>query len=239
MELSAGLIYDAAALIFLIAMVAVGWHQGLVKTIIGLVGGVVAMAAAFAFAVPVSQSIYEQFVESKIVSYVDSRLGESAALPGYALELLEDMDDSTLLATFGNALAEAGLPAFSGQRDSSTAGLLNSLRQGNTPAQAITDRMIAPAALNILRLVTGIVLFSLFSLVIKIAAGLVGGVVSSVPLIGPVNRLLGAAVGGAWAFIILYVFVVVLNMLISIFGGFRYLNEDILQSTQILSQFIR
>ena len=61
--------------------------------------------------------------------------------------------------------------------------------------------------------------------------------VERLPVIGPVNALLGAAMGAIEVLVLFFVAAVTVRLLLDFTGGFTWLNEEIISSTRLFRYF--
>src|ERR1035437_1226249 len=166
-----------ALLVLIVLFVA--WRsakRGFVRTIIEMVGYVLAIIMAFAVASFLSEQIYESLVRPSIVKSIEANLGEY------------NIDDN-LSKTFNNIknnipnymLTAAGYNSDTENKISEE--ILNSKNGVSTAAINIADTLAKPAMIYILNIILIFVLFFLFMLIVRFLAKTINGIFN-VPVLG-------------------------------------------------------
>ncbi len=224
-------ILDALTVGIIAAFAISSYRKGFLNTIVVLLGSLGALFVALTYSQPAAELIYQQFFYEKISAMVAQRLGAftvaDAAAFAKGLEDLASELPAVLSMALGSKLGIYVGEWYQQLADSSAA----------TATVAITDTIIAPIAIGLLRVVVFFIMFSLLMMLVKIVAGLLK-TVNHLPLIGTFNELLGGVLGAIQG--MLYVFVVsaVLWFLISASGGqFGPVSAEMVGQTLIFKHF--
>lgn len=218
-------VFDALVVLLPVLCVVLGWHRGFVRTVSGLVALVAAVLVAAAFSGPIAKVVYANAVEPKV----------TAALESYAEgELLPNAEqlDSALerFPAFVTALLEMeGL-------DSGFA-IFNKLDQGQAKDAAVdtvTQQVITPVVLPLVRMLCSVVLFLLTYVVAALLLRMLN-VVTKLPLIKQMNNVLGllagVVTGGLWV-----LFLVRALYAVALLSVFEWLTPSVLDETLLISQ---
>lgn len=192
------LVLDIALLAILLIGLVRGAQKGLVSTLLGFIGFLIAFVAAVFLSRWLSSWIFETFLRERLIETVTQKIAESSTASGLA-----------------NSLQQGFLGLMAGGKDGAEA-LAGLAASGQAPAAAATlivDTAIAANTISLITLVIFLIVFSLVSLIVR-AVGKGLRSVNKVPLLGPVNRLLGAAVGLAFGALICFVVVAVANVFV-------------------------
>lgn len=224
-------ILDALTVGVIVVFAISSYRKGFLNTVVVLLGSLGAMFVALTYSQPAAEIIYQQFFYDKISSVVAQHLGSFTAADAAAFaKNIEDMVGE-LPAVFSSALqSELGL--YVGQWYQQ---LANS--DAATVTTAITNTIIGPIAIGLLRVVAFFIIFSLLMMLVNIVAGLLK-TVNHLPLIGLFNELLGGVLGAIQG--MLYVFVISAGLwfLISASGGqFGPISAEMIDKTLIFKHF--
>ena len=151
--------------------------KGFVRSLIEVVGYVLAIVLAISISTPASNYIYDKAIEPGLITSIDNAIAEKS---DEAIEVLPDyikgiLNDSDLFTNIENIL--------SGDNDNSTA-----------VAQQISD-IVQPIAVGIIKTILSIVIFAILLIVVNILARIINSMFKGVVL-GTANKVLGAALGG-------------------------------------------
>ena len=181
------LLLDALTILIILGAVWLSFRRGLVYSLIGFVGHILALIAAFQLSIPLGAFIYNHFLKDTLLRHAES--------------YLSSMSLSSLSSLFGQTIP-----------NNISSAQLNSILS-KAPA-SVTDSLIQPAVQSIgMELGRGIafvILFILFIIAVHIFERLAIGV-SHIPVIGAVNRFGGAFFGLLKAFLLLFVICSILS----------------------------
>lgn len=203
------LIIDLIALLIIILIIVISAKRGFLSGVVSFVGWIVSVLAANQLCKPAANYIYSNLVRSRVHDAVLNSLdGASASLSSSYSDILNLLPES-IKNLIGGETAQEAINAVLG----SSAGAAP-----ETTAQALTDEVIGPIIITLLSAVAFIIIFLVCSLVVKLLSGVFRGV-HKIPIIGPLNTMLGAVIGAVEAVILLYVIGVAIRFLITASGG--------------------
>ena len=245
MELTVSIALDIILVVLMISIVYKSYRRGFLASLFNLLGTVVSYTLAAMFSRPISGWIYDSFIEERAVAAIEGKLAEVSVggmtldnLAGFA-EIADFRD--TLVRGIAGALEEVcpGLEFFSRSSSADTAAsVLDQIRDGTAIAQAVADRAVEPAVINILSIGVFFVLFSVVMFVVRMLVRMGRGV-NHVPLVGGLNRLAGLALGVVYAGMLGYVLSLGLALVAGLSGdAIPFLTIPILEDTHLISRLI-
>ena len=224
-------ILDALTVGIIAVFAIASYRKGFLNTIVMLLGSMGDLFVSLTYSQPAAELIYHAFFYDKIAAMVAQRLGTFTAADAAAFAKgLEELV-SELPAVLSSALgSELGI--YVGQWYQQLAG-----SNAAAVTVAITDTIIAPIAIGLLRVVAFFILFSLLMMLVKTVAGLLK-TVNHLPLIGTFNELLGGVLGAIQGMLYVFVASAVLWFLISASGGqFGPVSAEMIGQTLIFKHF--
>ncbi len=212
---TSGIIVDIAVVVLMISFVAGGANKGFITCLFGFVSTIVALFVAVSLAKPVMQvtggffGVREMF-ESNWVETFSKKPGFNIDISGQNIE---------------GVVAAQDLPAIL-----VTAILKN--QTGTVAAGTTLAMLVGGAAAQLCAtLLTGIALFIVTKLLIKLTRRIINKIVEKIKLLNAMNKLLGAIVGMIKILLIISLFVALLSMIPS------SANMKLLTESAILSYF--
>ena len=203
---------DAALLILLLITVLRCAHLGLARSLAGIVAWIAAAAIALHFCAPLSQAIYNRFLQQHVVALAQQKMHSAidsnkvvniatttmSALPGIVLDAAEGMGvDVSALREKATRLTETK----------------------DNAAAAIEQNVLAPIITAVLK----IVLFLLMAIFIAAAAQAIlspiGRALHKAPVIGSTDRALGAVLGILKGAVLVSVLAILLRVVGSMVQG--------------------
>lgn len=224
-------IYDLILVLIVVILARRGWRQGVMATLLRLLGWVAAAIVIVGWAAPWSVSVYDSVVEAPVTAAV------SAAIPADAVNAMNNTADA--VESLQGVLDDlSGI--LSGRVIDATAAdtIVSMLRQnGASLAQAITETVLEPVLLAILQAVIslGILIVCLFvfrSLSRLSAHGSRGRTV-----MGKVNKLLGGALGAVEGMAVGYIYAFLLSALAGVVTV-EWLTPAIVNGTALVSRLL-
>lgn len=195
-------IIDVAAILLVIFMVMTSYRKGFVRSVVELVGYVVAAVAARVLCVPAGNWLYTNFLRADAGSLVSKYLSSLAAGTGEGL---------------GSLLAQYHIPSgvLSAQLPGGTAQIT-----ADTASSALMSGVVDPIGLAVGRGIAFVVIFFLVLWIIGIVAA-ASQALNRIPVLGAVNRLFGAAAGVVKAALVLFVLAAAVAAVLplSVFSG--------------------
>ncbi len=220
------LAYDVFSMLLLALLVTDCARKGFLRKIIGFIGAVAAGIGAGLCSTPAALWLYENIVRDTLRLFISERASQavaqgldgalpdlSFALPAWAARLLPE----------GAALPDAPARAL----------------DVGPIVEGFIDSALAQPVLLLLR---GVCFFGLFALFLALARMLarVMGLANRLPVVGPVNTMLGGVLGVGEGLLILWLLAAGARLYITWSGGGgEYVNESIITDGYLFSFFYR
>jgi len=181
-------ILDLIVLAIVIITVIVGYRRGFIRTMIQLLGCVVAFALALSLSATVSNYVYDEWMRDglheKIETVWNDTVVEGAAnTVSDQVETVLDSLPSFLTATLDSDALVSGIMGSVGTKDT-----------GIAVGDYMTDTVLRPVIVAVLRFVSFLVLYLVLMLVIRLLEKLVTPLIK-LPLIRQTDGALGAVIG--------------------------------------------
>lgn len=181
-------ILDAVVVIIIAVTAIVGYRRGFIRTIIQLVGCVVAFVLALSLSNTVSSMVYDGMLRDGLHEKIETAWSETV-VEGAAQTLTEQTE--TIFDT---------LPKFvqvALDTETITQGIRDSVgndQTGTAVADYLVDDLIRPVMVAVIRFVAFLILFAILMLLIRLLEKLMKPL-TKLPLIRQTDGLLGAVVG--------------------------------------------
>lgn len=225
------LILDAVVIILAILIIRAGYRRGFLHSITMAIGFVAAAVIAMTFSGYAARYLYDGFLEKPIADAIEHTvLAETDALSF-------DTVVPELLDKLPKIVSNSVLAVYGGEAD-----LIRSLQEGTDGAlenfgTVITENIISPVAISLLQALMCLLIFSICVIIVKMVAGVFRGF-SGIPVIGPINSLLGALLGTVQALILLYGLSLIVSVVISLSANkLEWLNTGIIDATWFFKLF--
>ncbi len=204
-----------------------GWRKGFLSTLVHVVGYVLACCGAYIGSRALAETTYQLFIRQKLVQSVSDALQSSAASAdvtasiGAVLETVPKVISGFVTTFFG------GMEGLAKEFGSTLSGAADSV------SATIADQMLYPIIYTLLQALFFLLLFFAIMIIVRSLSKVFRGV-RHIPLIGPVNSLLGGVLGLVQAAVIVLIVVMALNLLIGVTGdGIPYLNNEAISKTYL------
>ncbi len=224
-------IFDIILVFIFIALIGRGWRQGVMATLLRLLGWAVAAVIIIGWSEGWSQSVYHSTVEPWAVNAVAASIPAetvSAMNSGAdAVQSIQQVLDS-LTGVLGGQVIDSG----------SAAAIESALRQdpGNL-AQSITKSVLQPVLLSVIQGVISMVILSVCLFVFRFLSRLSARGRRGRGILGKTNQLLGGALGIGEGFAVGYLYALALSILSTVLTV-SWLSPQILGSTALVSRFL-
>ena len=196
-----GILFDVILLAVAAFFLIRGWKKGAVKTLIGFLGTIAAVVAAFVCGFLLADTVYKLFFESRMLKTLTDGLAVSVGVP-----LTEQVNG--LLEQLPGWLA--GLL----QASASTEKLQEVLvTDSQNTAQLLLDSVIRPVVIALLRVILTLILLVVFQILVKVLAK-TGDKIASLPLLTQINSLAGILIGAVKAAFVILLTLAVIRMLV-------------------------
>lgn len=219
------IMYDLAAVILILLTVSYSSQKGFASTIVGLIGYVAAFFGANFVSKAGAQILYTTVFKQKVITFLQEQSLQSTELEELFSQLQKSIAELPKLI---NNIA--GVVQFDEASISAAVG--NSIQE---TVLGLEQTIIRPAITGFISMVLFVVLFFVFSLLVRSITKAVG-YVSKMPLFSPVDRFLGGILGLVQSGIYLYLICVGFHFIFYFVGSMKYLNQSIILDTVILSR---
>ncbi len=225
------IIYDVAIIIIALMFISKAMRKGLIASLITTFGYFVSLALSIFGGRFLSKLIFAMFFEAPIANSIDSKISQS-----FNASSIGGMLDSALESVpkmFKGIIENQKITSAQMAQQIGSQVMSGEISIGH----AITQNYIEPVVCIILQIVLAALLFSVLMFAVKIISRMARGV-KKIPLLGPVNKLLGGALGFIQASIIIYLIGLLAGMLLSAKpDGYEYLNYQIIENTYLFKIF--
>ena len=224
-------IYDLILVLIFVFLILRGWRQGVMATLLRLLGWVVAAFVIIGWAGEWSGRVYESVVEKPVTAAV------SAAIPADAVNAMNSTADA--VESLQGVLDE--LSGILGGREidaSSAEAIVSMLRQdGASLADAITQTVLEPVLLGILQAVISLGILVVCLFVFRGLSRLSAHGNRGRGVLGKVNMLLGGALGAAEGLAVSYIYAFLLSALAKALTV-DWLTPAIVNGTSLVSKLL-
>ena len=224
-------IYDLIFVLIFVLLIHRGWRQGVMATLLRLLGWVAAAFVIIGWAGPWADAVYDAVLEKPVTAAV------SAAIPAEAVNAMNSTADAveSLQQVLDNLSGILGGRVID---DSAATAIVDMLRQdGTSLAQAITETVLEPVLLGLLEVVISLAILVVCLAVFRFLARLSGRNARGHGVLGKVNKLLGGALGVVEAVAVAYVYAYVLTALAGVVTV-DWLSPSIVNGTALVSRML-
>ena len=225
------IILDIAYVIIFLLVVISAYRKGFLRSVILCLGYIASIIISISVSRYLSKIIFDTFIRDNIIKAVNSKLTGNVNADGIQTIVAEFMSKLPNIITKSISAYFGGQQGIIDNIQNSSGGVINNI--GIT----IADNIVAPIVITLLQTLVCVIVFVLCIIVVKMIARLFTGFYA-IPVIGPINSILGGVVGIAQAAILLYIIAVLGKMLISLSANeLGYFNTKIIDSTYIFKLF--
>ncbi len=228
MEHYTPLILDAATILIFGLFIYLASRTGFIRSVLKLGGTLASMIVASMLSSSLAKTIYSTFFRTSLINSLGSAIQNSTAPE----DLLNNLTQAVM------ELPAVVVNVLQFDVDSISNKLASSLTDSaETIALTLVDSVVGPAVVSILQVVLFFVLFVLCVIAVKILSQMFK-VVDEIPLIGPVNTLLGGVVGAGEA-VVLFILAAAVIQAVIVMGNHSmpYLTQDVISSTFVFRLF--
>jgi len=228
MEIAA-LILDVIVIFIILFNFFVCWRRGFLASLFKVLGFAIACCGAYIGSRALAETVYQLFLRQKLIKTVGEALASSANDLNLSVQAVLDTVPKWLHGFFID---------FFGGRDGVTSEV-GSLMSGSVQSMSVSvvDEMLYPILFSVLQAVFFILLFFAIMIVVKGLTRILKGV-KNIPLLGPVNSLLGGILGVLQGVLLVAVLVLALNLFNGITGNsVAFVNETVINETYAFRYF--
>jgi len=195
MDIVIGIIIDIVILLILFLCYKKGAKDGFAKTLVSLLGFVIAIVVASALCAPVSEAVYDNVVRTPIEDAVSSvvsgpeidsstPISQGADISGTIEEGIDSLPSFIKDITGIDEKKDEIISTVNAEKEKTIEKIVNT----------VCDGYIRPVIIKVLSVFVFLILFLAVWLICKIAAKLLK-IINKIPLLGGVNKLLGGIIG--------------------------------------------
>ena len=159
-------------------------------------------------------------------------------IAGFVAAIVLSITFSGPISDFMSEETFANLPDFiknTAERFNINEESLQVVGDSSAVAQKISDDVVKPVACSILKAIISIVLIIVLSVLFKFLAKVLNKIFSF-SIVGTLNRTLGGVLGLLQGLIIVTIFVLAVNILISFTGGFLFFTNESVEASNIFKE---
>ena len=217
-------ILDIALVLVFALCVWRGHKKGLIKALTGILAFLLATAVALLLSTTVAGIVYDKKVEPPVVTAIEDVLGQGGTLAQGADKALETMP--TFLQ---NLLEKANIA--SGQ---DIVSKLTDQEDAMSFAQQISDQVVRPPAMKLLKAVCTLLLFIVGLLAAHIVLRVLN-VLAKLPLLKQLNKSLGTVAGVLSGLLWVLFFSCVLQVVAAVSPADALISQTVVEQTFLLS----
>jgi uncharacterized membrane protein required for colicin V production len=220
------IILDLAVVAVIIINVILSAKKGFVKTVVEVVGFIIALSLAFSLSTPVAEYTYDSFVGPA----VEKSLTEST-------QNIADTSPNDLFETLPPIITE-NAKNFGISTESILGEISGSVKENSTEAvQTISQDIVRPITVKIISMVATLLIFLVLSIVVKFLAKVLNKLFSF-SIIGKINTNLGGVIGFFKGIVFATVLCVAISLVINLTGsGFWVFTPDNINATYLFKFF--
>ncbi len=220
------IILDLAVLAIIILAVFIGYKRGFIRTVINLVGYIVAAVLAYVVSLPISQFIFNTFLRKQSVELIQSAVEKQSG--GQSVAQLIDTAFAAIPEKVHTLAA-----SYIGSTEAIKNNLISSTPTTAEIAENVVNKVIEPISTMIIQTLAFIILFIVFCIAVKLITKALK-VIDKIPLLGSANAALGAVVGIIQAIVFVLIFTAAVAMVINLTGNqMENLNNTVIEQSYV------
>ncbi len=197
--------------------------RGFVKSVIGIAGFALAIILSLTLSTPISTFTYDKFISPGVESSIEASVKNNI---NSDVKKITDNVWNTLPKYVKNTANDMGINKNTVQ---------NSVAHGNTAhetAVAVNRNAVRPVAVFVIKLLVSVILFIILSIIFKFVANFINKIFSF-SIVGKANRLLGGILGLVKGVIYAIIFILLINFIVTVTGGFWLFTPNAISNTVI------
>ncbi len=216
----------------IIYMVSNCMRRGFISTVLYFLGYAVSFSLALPFSKSSAAYLYERFIDSYLVNRISESLSGISSGANVTLAVSEIIEKLT--GSMGVLLGYLGLDSI----EKSLEGFSSSISPENIARQIVDGALSAP----VLSVIQSVIFVIAFSVLLFISRNITrrARFFSRIPIVGPLNRFLGALIGFLEAGLFLLIISTIINLLLGFSGGqFLFIDNELISKSIILNAAFR
>ncbi len=223
------IILDLAVVLSIFAFVYISAKRGFLSTVVRFLGYLASVMASSWISRWLGEKVYQRWIRPTLLESISEKLSEMIHPEQLVKDIVSFLDELPVLLR--NALS------YDSQ------GLSQSLQQfaqsGDSIAEGLVDTVLYPTVIGLTQTVLFLICFLLCLVIVRLVAGMLTQV-KRIPVIGPMNSLLGGIFGFFESILFLFLAMLLLNLLFSLTNdSISWLNRSVVSSTFLLNNFLR
>lgn len=223
------LILDAIIVLIILIFAFLSSKKGFVRTLIEVVGFVLAIVVAIGLSTPIANGIYDATVQPIVAKTVESALNEGNATANAAVDAVWDKMPAFLTeSSFFGITKENITSTITDEVSANTADVINS----------ISNSFVKPIVTKLLSVLLSVVLLIVMLLIVKLLAKYINKLFTF-SVIGNINRTLGGILGVVKGMAIAVIFCLIISLILSFTkNGFLIFTYDAINSSYLFKFLI-
>lgn len=181
------ILLDIILIAIFVVYIILATQKGFVRTVLELVATIAAVFLAFQFSPIIAQSVYDGFVEEKIVSTIEENAGENIDTLTVGEEINAVIDS---IPDFAISFASSVGVEVSDIKEQASSIKIDT----DNISQSLADEIAEPIVTGALTVIIFIILYIVLSVALKIAAKYISKLFN-IPLVKSLNQSLGGVAG--------------------------------------------
>lgn len=213
------MVLDIIIVAFFLIFVIIGIKSGAAKTLLKLVGTLLAVFLASSFGSVIAKWIYEGFFQKGIINSINTAIEQSGT--GDALQSVAN----SLPDLVYNALSLLGI-----SKESLISQTENAANASQATISQTFEGIISPVLTSIISFFVIIILFILLSVLFKFLIRLLLNVFE-LPVLHTVNRLLGGVLGALEGVAVVYLMILLIRLILPFAGDDFFITEQLINQS--------
>lgn len=220
-------VLDAVILLIVLLGVWIGYRHGAVRTLIRLVGCVLALVIAGALSQPIAEGIFDGFLQEKVEQTVSENVmtTQGSLVKEDIRTALSGMPDSVMNVLDNSGWIDRAFDSF----DDAVAYKQDEI------THAVVTYIVRPVAVALLGIIAFLILFILLMIAVSIAAKLVAKILR-LPFLRQIDGGLGAVVGALQSVLVAFVVVALLQMTAASATKDAFIDRQDIENTVLVSR---
>ncbi len=215
-----GILFDIVLVVLFLFFIYRGYRKGAVKTLLGFLGSIAAVVAAFVLSFLLADAVFSALIRPAFVRMANETLGETAGLS--VAQQISSMIEA-LPGFISNALQPEQLESQISAAWASGAA---------TATDVVVDYIARPIVVMLLRVVLVLILLIVFSLLVKLAVK-TGDAIARLPLLTQLNSFLGILIGMIKGAFVILLLMAVLRMIVSSISEPKIFSQENISSSAL------
>lgn len=226
------IIIDVVAVFIFLVVIYKSYRMGFMRAVVLLIGYAASVVAAFYLSTMLTDWLYNEFIRQRIITSIDEIIRNSsnatiASVVPFVLDMLPQIFFRPMIVnSFGG---ESGIITIIEEQ---TSGAIETL------SLVITELIIAPLLTFAMNVLICLLIFTICIIIVKAIARLFTRIYA-IPILGPINSLLGGLMGLLKAPIVLVIIGAVVSLFCTVTSNkVLWLNNELIEQTLIFKHFM-